>query len=67
MLLVYLPSALLPPHPTSHLSTAPHGHTLLQAFLLLGFSLNRSKIAAPVVFSKLTLSWFKINQNALLH
>lgn len=67
----YLPISTPHPHPP------PHTHTWAQlpvathscnAFLLLGFSLNRSEIAAPVVFSKLILSRFKKrNQNALLH
>lgn len=41
------------------MSTAPHGHMLLRSFSAAWLFLNRSEIAAPVVFAKLTLSWFK--------
>lgn len=53
--LVSLPCALLPP---PQVSTAPPATDSCEAFVPLGFSLSRSEIAAPVVFSKLTLSWF---------
>lgn len=43
----------------SYMSTAPHGHMLLRSFSAAWLFLNRSEIAAPVVFAKLTLSWFK--------
>lgn len=48
-------ACLHPPIMQARLPKATHS---CKAFLLLGFSLNRSEIAAPMVFLKLTLSWF---------
>lgn len=62
--MVYFPSALLASNPSllyehgSPWPRLPVATCSYEAFLLLGFSLNRSETAAPVVFAKLTLSWF---------
>lgn len=52
--LVYLPSVLLLPHPTFPYEQGfPWPHTPAKLFCCLFFSLNRSEIAAPVVFFKI--------------
>lgn len=52
--LVYLPSVLLPPHPTlPYEQGSPLATQSCKAFLLLVFSLYRYEIAAPVVFFKI--------------
>lgn len=62
-----VPLPPLPPHVPSVRAWLPVATHSCKAFLLLGFSLNRSEIAAPMVSSELTSSWFKKNQSALLH
>lgn len=56
------PLASLPPTSMASMATTP-----AKAFLLLGFSLNRSEIAAPVVFLKINFVMVKKNQDAFLH
>lgn len=62
---VSAPSALLPP--SLPRAWPPWPQTPAKAFLLLGFSLNRSEIAAPVVFLKINFVMVKKNQDAFLH